>query len=158
MAASTPVAYAAGDTPVWMGRHASQPLPLIPLEDAIFNEWPPSIICDIPKVEGYSAYVHPKVLDTGADRWNGHRYWMCNTNYPGTMDRYENPAIFVSEDGTSWAHFGDNPVVPVGEVRVGDDVARGPMPLHGIVLGAVLLLVGACGWALGRMIRGRANG
>ena len=45
-----------------------------------------------------------------------------------------------------------------GEVRVGDDVARGPMPLHGIVLGAVLLLVGACGWALGRMIRGRANG
>ena len=39
-----------------------------------------------------------------------------------------------------------------GEVRVGDDVARGPMPLHGIVLGAVLLLVGACGWGLKRLI------
>ena len=33
-----------------------------------------------------------------------------------------------------------------------------PVPLRGIVIGAVLLLVGACGWALGRMIRGRANG
>lgn len=33
-----------------------------------------------------------------------------------------------------------------------------PVPLRGIVIGAVLLLVGACGWALGRRIRGRANG
>ena len=33
-----------------------------------------------------------------------------------------------------------------------------PVPLRGIVIGALLLLVGACGWALGRMIRGRANG
>jgi hypothetical protein len=85
-----------------VGRNSRYPggveWPVIPIDEAVFESWPPSIICDIPKVEGYSAYVHPKVLDTGADRWNGHRYWMCNTNYPGTMDRYENPAIFVSED------------------------------------------------------------
>lgn len=45
-----------------------------------------------------------------------------------------------------------------GKVRVGDTVARGPMPLRGIVLGAVVLLVTVCWWALGRMIRRRANG
>lgn len=39
-----------------------------------------------------------------------------------------------------------------GDVRVGDVVARGPMPLHGIVLGALLLCVGACGWAIKRLI------
>lgn len=39
-----------------------------------------------------------------------------------------------------------------GEVRMGDDAIRGPMPLLGIVVGAWLLALGATGWAIKRMI------
>lgn len=81
-------------------------------ETAYLTTFPPTIQCSIPVVEGYSAYVHPKVLDTGTPGWNGYRYWMCNTNYPGTNDEVENPSVFVSDDGTTWISPGANPVVP----------------------------------------------
>ena len=68
--------------------------------------------CTLPTVEGYSQYVHPKVLDFGMAGWNGWRYWMVNTNYPGTNDAVENPAVFVSADGTTWQSIGTNPVIP----------------------------------------------
>ena len=38
-----------------------------------------------------------------------------------------------------------------GEVCVGDDEVRGPMPLRGIVVGAWLLALGATVWAIARL-------
>lgn len=40
-----------------------------------------------------------------------------------------------------------------GVVRTGDDEARGRMPVRGIVIGALILAVGACGWAIARLWR-----
>ena len=108
MANPVPVTYNAAASPVAGGRFVSAGNPNL----AQITEFPPSVICSIPSVEGYSAYVHPKVLDTGTPGWNGYRYWMSNTNYPGTNDEVENPAIFVSSDGTTWASAGVNPVIP----------------------------------------------
>ena len=108
MANPVPVTYNAAASPVAGGRFVSAGNPNL----ARITEFPPSVICSTPPVEGYSAYVHPKVLDTGTPGWNGYRYWMSNTNYPGTNDEVENPAIFVSNDGTAWANAGSNPVIP----------------------------------------------
>jgi hypothetical protein len=45
--------------------------------------------------------VHPSVvLFPGS--WNGYRYWMAMTPFPGGDDRYENPSIVVSQDGQCW--------------------------------------------------------
>lgn len=82
------------------------------------SPFPAATICSIPVVEGYSQYVHPKVLDFGAGGWNGWRYWMANTNYPGTNDAVENPSLFVSSDGVMWQSLGSNPVVPRPEGAV----------------------------------------
>lgn len=35
--------------------------------------------------------------------WNGKRYWMAFTPYPGGDSAYENPSIVCSDDGTTWA-------------------------------------------------------
>ena len=40
-----------------------------------------------------------------------------------------------------------------GRVWTGDNVARGPMPLLGIVVGSWLLPLVATGWAVGRLWR-----
>ena len=40
-----------------------------------------------------------------------------------------------------------------GEVRTGDSEMRGPIPVRGIVVGALLLAAGACLWALARVWR-----
>jgi hypothetical protein len=114
MAIPTPAYYNAAISPIVGGRFRYTPpvFETIPLNEVVFSQWPPSTICSIPVVEGFSAYVHPKVIDTGISGWNGHRYWMCNTNYPGTNDEVENPSVFVSEDGTNWMNAGNNPVVP----------------------------------------------
>ena len=81
-------------------------------EQVTLSPFPATTICTLPMVEGYSQYVHPKVLDFGVGGWNGWRYWMVNTNYPWTNDAVENPAIFVSADGVMWQSIGTNPVVP----------------------------------------------
>ena len=51
--------------------------------------------------------VHPAVVDAGAGKWNGWRYWMAYTPYWRSVARYENPCILVSNDGQNW-------VVPAG--------------------------------------------
>lgn len=47
------------------------------------------------------------MVDAGAAGWNGYRYWMAFTPYPGSNDDYENPSIVASADKETW-------VVPEG--------------------------------------------
>lgn len=49
--------------------------------------------------------VHPCLVDTLSSAgavWNGWRYWMLATPYPGSQSALENPCIFVSNDLTTW--------------------------------------------------------
>lgn len=62
----------------------------------------------IPTYDGSGEAVHPSVYDAGSgSTWNGKRYWMAMTPYPGGNDNYENPSILCSDDGLTWE-------VPVG--------------------------------------------
>lgn len=62
--------------------------------------------CTIPTYDGSGATIHPSVVDMGGP-WNGYRWWMANTPYPGGNDDYENPCIYGSNDRRTW-------VVPAG--------------------------------------------
>jgi hypothetical protein len=64
--------------------------------------------------DGSGETIHPSVLDLGS-AWNGYRYWMANTPYPGNNDDYENPSIWASNDGVTWVVPAGltNPVVPM---------------------------------------------
>lgn len=60
---------------------------------------------DIPTYKSKDCHdaVHPDIVDFGnGSTWNGYRYWMAMTPYPGSDDRYENPSIVVSNDRTDW--------------------------------------------------------
>lgn len=59
-----------------------------------------------PTYDGSNQTVHPSIVyfETA---WNGYKYWMAMTPYPGTNDNFENPSILSSNDGQIW-------VVPVG--------------------------------------------
>lgn len=48
---------------------------------------------------GSKAVVHPSVLYF-ENKWNGYHYWMGINPYAGI--NFENPAIFVSNDGINW--------------------------------------------------------
>lgn len=52
---------------------------------------------------GDDQVVHPDVVDFGPAGWRGHRYWMGITPFPAGDPRYENPCIYVSDDGWQWA-------------------------------------------------------
>ncbi len=64
--------------------------------------------------------THPSVLDMETEmnasgaRWNGYRYWMAVTPYPGGSDPAENPSIFASNDLDTWVVPSEvvNPIVP----------------------------------------------
>lgn len=45
--------------------------------------------------------THPSVLFF-PDGWNGYRYWMAHTPYPGGNDDHEDPNICASQDGITW--------------------------------------------------------
>lgn len=45
--------------------------------------------------------VHPDVIDIGYN-WNFFRYWMVLTPYPFGSVMFENPSLYVSEDGINW--------------------------------------------------------
>lgn len=65
---------------------------------------------------GDTQAFHPKVLSFSKP-WNGYRYWMAYTPYPGADQRMENPHIRVSNDKITWKPFSKNdqpldPVVP----------------------------------------------
>lgn len=50
---------------------------------------------------GDTQAFHPKVLNFSKP-WNGYRYWMAYTPYPGADQRRENPHIRVSNDKITW--------------------------------------------------------
>lgn len=52
--------------------------------------------------EGSGEVVHPDVVSFSAP-WYGHRYWNAITPYPNSAIQFENPSVFVSNDGNSWA-------------------------------------------------------
>lgn len=71
----------------------------------------------IPTYDGSGQAVHPDVLDFGEDGWNGYRYWMVMTPYPGGDATKENPSILVSNDKETWVvpNGLTNPIVPQPE-------------------------------------------
>lgn len=58
--------------------------------------------CIIPTPEGSGQTVHPDVVDFGPEGWNGWRFWMGVTPYPGGAAAAENPCVFVSHNGFAW--------------------------------------------------------
>lgn len=88
---------AAGVTP------AAQPpaetdLPVAVPSVAPYNAVAPSVI---PTPDGSGSTIHPSAVDMG-QRWNGYRYWMANTPYPGQDEKEENPCIWGSNDANTW--------------------------------------------------------
>jgi hypothetical protein len=68
-----------------------------------------------PTYEGSGEATHPDVYDAGAgSTWNGYRYWMAMTPYPGGDNAFENPSILVSADGDTWIEPAGiaNPIAP----------------------------------------------
>gem|GEM_PF-4662721 len=72
----------------------------------VANDLEDSVTLVIPTYEGSGQIAHPTVIDFsveyGLEQWGGHRYWMSGSPYPGANDRYENPCVWVSDDGVSW--------------------------------------------------------
>ena len=56
--------------------------------------------------DGSGATIHPSVVDMGTP-WNGYRYWLADTPYAAADNQLENPALWASNNRTSW-------VVPAG--------------------------------------------
>lgn len=56
---------------------------------------------DIPTYEGSGKVLHPSVVFVGSG-WNGFRYWMAATPFPGSDPAIENPSIWQSHDGINW--------------------------------------------------------
>lgn len=48
---------------------------------------------------------HPKVLDLGAEGWNGYRYWVSYTPYPSDFDYYENPHVVATNDFINYSNI-----------------------------------------------------
>ena len=48
--------------------------------------------------------THPDVVVL-EEPWNGYRYWMAYTPYPGADQRKENPHVCVSNDRIHWKPF-----------------------------------------------------
>lgn len=72
--------------------HAAEQIPIVSNANSILKMLNP-----------YGNYqnIHPKVLYF-ADGWNGYKYWMAYTPYPGGDTTKENPALGVSNDGINW--------------------------------------------------------
>lgn len=51
--------------------------------------------------DGSGQAVHPDIY-FNPNGWNGYKYWMTMTPYPGGNSVYENPSVLVSNDGISW--------------------------------------------------------
>jgi len=62
--------------------------------------------------DGSGQSVHPCVVYF-PNGWHGYKYWMGYTPYPYSNDKYENPCIAASNDGTNWVNPGvTNPLSP----------------------------------------------
>lgn len=62
--------------------------------------------------------THPSVVYV-PEGWNGFKYWMAHTPYPGGNDDHEDPNIVASNDGIRW-------VVPAGLTNPLDDQTGQP--------------------------------
>lgn len=65
--------------------------------------------------------VHPDVLDFGATKWNGRRYWMVATPFYGDQWQLENPSIWASDNPLSWTEISKNPVYPTPSYKWNSD-------------------------------------
>jgi hypothetical protein len=76
------------------------------------------LLLNLETSDGSGEVTHPDVAyireGFGEGKWT---YWMACTPYPDRNDRYENPEIFVSDNGINWAvpRGLTNPVVPTPE-------------------------------------------
>ncbi len=82
------------------------------------------VILNFDTYDGSGQTVHPDVLDMAnyiSQPWNGYRFWMVITPYPRGNSRYENPSIFVSNDGVQWVipKGLTNPVYQVSDSEIG---------------------------------------
>lgn len=63
--------------------------------------------------DGSNCPYHPSVLYF-SESWNGYRYWMVETPFSPSSkpyrDRWECPAIHVSQDGINWISVANNPI------------------------------------------------
>ena len=60
--------------------------------------------------DGSNQPTHPCVryFENG---WNGYKYWMTYSPFPGNANIYENPCIMFSDDGINWSDTGiSNPI------------------------------------------------
>lgn len=74
----------------------------------IFNGESKTYKLEIISSYGDNEAYHPKVI-TFDKKWNGYKYWMSYTPYPGGNSGYENPHIAVSNDLINWyAPNGEN--------------------------------------------------
>ena len=75
---------------------------------------------NLPTHEGSGQATHPSVLyfENG---WNGWKYWMAMTPYPGSDESEEDPNVVVSNDGWTWQF-------PTGLAKPIDDQLGKPNP------------------------------
>ena len=76
------------------------------------NKLPNEILLFIPTYDGFNQSVHPDVLFFPKTR-EGHHFYLVMTPYPWGKNRYENPSLLVSRDGTNFYELvkGLNPLV-----------------------------------------------
>ena len=79
-------------------------------------------LVSVPTYDGSGQATHPKILYF-PDGWNGWKYWMSFTPYPGGAAAYENPSVVVSNDLIHWKEPGkeENPIsgIPADSVYGG---------------------------------------
>ena len=63
-----------------------------------------------PVAPAANAPVHPSLLEFKY-AWNGYRYWLAFTPYPGFDSTYENPCVVASNDLETWVQPAPNPLV-----------------------------------------------
>lgn len=79
-----------------------------------------------PTSDGSGESVHPSVFDFGA-AWNGYRYWMAMTPFPGGDASYEYIEILASNDMDTWIDPGSNPVAgTAGGSNADPDLVKAP--------------------------------
>lgn len=95
---------------------------LTPAEKAPVWAWaaPEGMKLTTPTHDGSGQATHPSVLYF-KDGWNGYKYWMAMTPYPGGDEGHEDPNILASQNGTTW-------VVPEGLTNPIDDQKGKPNP------------------------------
>lgn len=84
----------------------------------VSGPWGTKVQVPTPEHATNGQLVHPSVLFF-PEGWNGYKYWMGMTPYPGGDDAYEDPCIVASQDGITW-------VVPPGQVNPIDNADGSP--------------------------------